>query len=333
MTITGVAAADVADMITSVAADSDVHTLAIGVSDTAAHIAATLDMFNASQVQAVTISDSGALVFTASAAANGASALGKLTNQNGAPISLIVSDNAAQVSANFSSLIGIVNLAAIAVTDNGALTLTGAQVRDGGVALGKTIDANGATPVVDVVDSAAGLEANGVLDALENNNDVASIIVSGGPLVVSVMQLVADGDVIAEMTNSSASLEPVTVADSAVKHRRQPRPARFGRAGYAIQLLSGGQITLNVLQLGAYLPALGELQGATLIIKDTAAALQGALDQLQSLGALVSSVVVSNNLPMTISATQVVNDSVTLAKLSTEAGWGSSTTLPIAAPT
>ena len=82
VTITGVAAADVASMITTVEADANIHSLAINVSDSAAHIAAALDTLNAPEVQAITVVDNAALVFSAGAAANGASALSKLANQD-----------------------------------------------------------------------------------------------------------------------------------------------------------------------------------------------------------------------------------------------------------
>ena len=167
------------------------------VQDTAANVAANLDALNADpDIFNFTITDNGAFVVSAVQALSDATAISELYYPNLKPYPVTVQDTAATLSADLNALNAAVvgplggQIAKIAISDNGAITLTAQQVTDDAAAIALLVKANGAPGVV-VSDSAANIVAN--LSALQADAaHIASITASGGTVTVDHDTYVAD---------------------------------------------------------------------------------------------------------------------------------------------
>ena len=317
LTITGANAGDVSTLSSSVAADTEVQSFSILVSDTASAIATAIGQLDSSHVTSVTISSGGAVILSAAAAVANASAIAKIASQDGQIVD--VSDTGSAISANVSALNGLTGLSHIVVSDNAALTLTGAEVLNDGTALANTVNANGSPVSIEVSDTAADITAAGVLAALQANSNISSIAVSGGPLTLTVAQFVANSSAISEMTDGEGHELAITIDDTAADITANLSLLSADTQVTDIVVSPSSPLTVSIGQLQGAAIALGKIGGLSLTVQDTASALQGHFDLLQTTASL-HSIVVANSLPLTVSAATIANDGGALAHVSNRNG-------------
>ena len=73
------------------------------ISDSAANISASLNALNDANINAISVSDNGAVVATVAQLSSDATAIGKLANASGTPYQLAISDTAANVQADLAN--------------------------------------------------------------------------------------------------------------------------------------------------------------------------------------------------------------------------------------
>jgi PII-like signaling protein len=318
LAVTNVLAADAA----SVALDG--HVTSISVYDTGAHISSALDALNSNtDVTTIVISDDAPLDLAAHSAALDSRALGLLVNQNGQPVSLTVTDSAANIATYLDTLNTIATISAITVADNNVLTLLAAQVSNDGSALAKVENANGQPIVINVSDTAAHITS--YLDALEANTYIGTITVSDNlSVVASIAQLSSDADVLAALVNADGSNATVKVSDTAANISADLGNLNTDTQVTSIVISNNAQLALNVSEVVNDGVALGELSNAngtaaTEKVTDTAKNIQTYLNNLQA-DTGITSIVVSNNVALTLTAAQVAHDGTALAEISNRNG-------------
>jgi hypothetical protein len=124
------------------------------ISDTAAHITASLDQLNDPYIDAIIVSDNGQVGASVQQLTSDATAIGKLYNQNSAPGQLAISDTAADITAGLDGLNGS-NIASITIADNGAIGVSVAQLTSDATAIGELANQSGAPYQLAVSDTAA----------------------------------------------------------------------------------------------------------------------------------------------------------------------------------
>jgi hypothetical protein len=162
----------------------------LAISDTAADITAALDSLDGSNIASITISDNGAVGASVAQLTSDAAAISKLANQNGNPYELAVSDTAADITAGLNGLNGS-NIVSIAISDNGAVGVSVAQLTSDATAISKLANASGGAYQLAIADTASDVLA--ALATLEAGvAHIASINASNGPVVVSAATFLAD---------------------------------------------------------------------------------------------------------------------------------------------
>ena len=182
------------------------------ISDTAANVSGAIDALNADgSVNAITLTDSGAptLSLSAAQAVNDTTALNEFTN---ADYSIVILDDAANVSAHFDMLSVDSRVSSITLTDAGAptLALSAQQALADTAALGKITNANYS---IGISDTAADVSPD--FDALDANLTVSSITLtdSGTPtLNLTVSRALGDTTALGEITNSDYA---ISISDTA----------------------------------------------------------------------------------------------------------------------
>ncbi|KJC40735.1 hypothetical protein UP09_21665 [Bradyrhizobium sp. LTSP885] len=200
----------------------------IAISDTAANVAANMDVLNADgAIGSISLTDSGTPTFdlTAGQALVDSQVLSKITNQDyaveilgdaadvvedasaltadGNITSIAVTDTEANVSANFDALGAIASLRSIALTDSAgsSLVLSASQALDDTAELGKIAGAYSIIVTDDVADVLAD-EA-----ALSDDTDVAFVEVTdtAANVLDNAAALAADGKVISVTVSDAAA--------------------------------------------------------------------------------------------------------------------------------
>ncbi|HTQ13613.1 MAG TPA: calcium-binding protein [Rhizomicrobium sp.] len=303
--------------------NQDASPIVIDVSDTAAAISTNLDALQANgHVAKVVVSDSGSHEVSVSVAqlTGDATVLGELFRSDGTtPASVAVSDTAAHVSAALDSLNADAQVDHIVISDNAAVSLSIAQLTGDSTALGEMIDQNGAAVSLDVVDTAAHIAAH--LDTLEANTQISTVTVSNNaPVVLTVAKVVNDPDVIAALINANGTAASVTVSDTAANIAANIATLNAQSQVTSIVISNNATLQLTAAQLATDTIAVGELSNQDLSsvsirVKDTAANIAANFGAIQAADSVVTSVVISNNAAVALTASQAVSDTATLAKL------------------
>ncbi|MGD0189670.1 MAG: hypothetical protein ABSD74_02895 [Rhizomicrobium sp.] len=300
------------------------HVTSISVYDTGANISSALDALNANlDVNSIVISDNAALSLAAHSAVLDSRALGLLSNANNQPVTLTVVDTAANVAQYLDDLNGIATISAITISDNNPLTLKAYQVADDTAALAKALNANGQPILINVNDLAGNIST--YLNQLEANNNIGTITVSDNlSVVASIAQLTSDADALAALVNGNGSSATVKVLDTGADITADLGNLNSDTQVTSIVISNNAQLTLNVSEVVNDTRALSELSNAnnaavTEKIQDTALNIAAYLNSLQA-DAQITSVVVSNNVALTLTAAQIANDAGILAEVSNRDG-------------
>jgi hypothetical protein len=291
----------------------------VTVSDTATNISGDLDALNSdTQVNHIIISDNGAITVSVAQATGDATAIGELQNQNGGPVSLTVQDTAANIAGALDTLNGETNISSIVISDNAPLTLTAIQVGTDTSALAKLHNLNSSGVQIDVVDTAAHISAN--LQALQNNPDVVSIIVSdNAPITVTVAQITSDALVLSELQNANSSPVLLTVDDTATNIRANLASLNQNSEISSIVISNNGVLLLSIAQLTTDAHALSimiNMNGSpyTVRISDIASNISASLDMLNA-NSHVKTITVTDSGAITLSVAQITSDATALSEL------------------
>ncbi len=182
------------------------------ISDTAANISGGLDQLSDPNIQSITISDNGAVGVSIAQLTSDATAIAKLADQNGLPVSFAVTDTAANITGALNTLQGL-NLASIIISDNGAIGLNVAQLTSDATAIAKLADQNGLPVSFAVNDTAANI--TGALNTLQGLNLASITISDNGAIGLNVAQLTSDATAIAKLADQNGLPYQLVVNDSA----------------------------------------------------------------------------------------------------------------------
>ncbi|HEX4295088.1 MAG TPA: bluetail domain-containing putative surface protein, partial [Rhizomicrobium sp.] len=305
----------------------------VKIADTAAHISSAFDSLNgSSRVDKIVVTDSSGneVTINATQAHNDTAALNELFNSDGTtPAHVAVSDTAANISAMLGQLNTNAHVDHIIISDDNPLTLSTSQVVNDTTALGEIV---GPYTII-VNDTGAHISAN--LDALEANASVTQVIVSDNhDIVVSIAQLTSDANVLS-VTMDINGLSPASlkILDTAANIQANLGNLEIDTQNHNIHIISisdNGAITLSASQLTVDSAALLDLRNANntsvaLTMSDTGAHIQAVLDQIQAYNTTsatsnITSIIVTNNGQMTVTAAQVQNDASVLAEVQNRNG-------------
>jgi hypothetical protein len=307
----------------------DTSTVHVIVADTASAIAGAFDTLSgASIVNKIVVSDSATheVTITASQAANDTAALNELFQANGTtPAEVAVSDTASAITSALDALNGNTHVDKIIVSDSATheVSVTVAQLTSDASALGELVKADGTTPAtVSVGDTAAHISA--AIDGLSGNAQVDKIVVSdsgANEVSVSVAQLASDAHALAELFKADGTTPAtITVTDTASDIQTALDTLNSNTQVDHIVISDNAALTLSASQAVNDSTAIGELSNADhspvqLTVSDTAANITTYIDQL-STESNISSIVISDNQPLTLDASQITDDAAGLAKLS-----------------
>ena len=137
-----------------------------------------------------------------------------------------MSDTAADITAGLNGLDGS-NIASIAISDNGAIGVSVAELTSDAAAIGKLANANATPYQLAVSDTAADITAG--LNGLDGSN-IASITISdNGAIGVSVAELTSDATAIGKLANANATPYQLAVTRHGGRyHGRAQRARRLG---------------------------------------------------------------------------------------------------------
>lgn len=227
------------------------------VTDTAAHISASLDTYGANPPSAITISDNNALTVTVAQTTADAGALAVTADANSSAYALDVVDSAADVAAGLSTLNALTaagHVAAIKISDNKALTLAVAPTTWTATAttLAVTKNANGSAYTIDVVDSAANVAAG--LDTLNGNSHVAQIAIADVAPTVGITygQFTTDTTALAKMTGARNLLvngvtgQEYTSFEYNYDNRGALAGSKYYYTGITGQAYTGNEVDLDI---------------------------------------------------------------------------------------
>ena len=250
----------------------------LAVSDMAADIAAGLNGLDGSNIASIAISDNGAIGVSVAELTSDATAIGKLANANTSPYELAVSDTAADITAGLNGLDGS-NIASIAISDNGAIGVSIAELTSDAAAISKLANANTTPYQLAVSDTAADITAG--LNGL-NGSNLASIAISdNGAIGVSVAELTSDAAAIGKLANANATPYELAVSDTAADIAAGLN-GLDGSYIASITISDNGAIGVSVAELTSDWAAIDKLANANatpyqLAVTDTAANVQAAL--------------------------------------------------------
>lgn len=295
------------------------QTAKISVTDTAANILANLAGLNAATaVTSVVVSDNAPFTLSAAQYVTGSRLVGEVSNQNGTPWTVIVSDTAAQIVAHLDAFNGASHLKAVVVSDNAGLQVTASQAVHDSAALALIKNANGQAVKISVVDTSANIAAN--LSGLISNTAVGSVVISdNAPLVMSIAQIAGASHLMAELSNQNGSPYTVSVRDTAAQIGAHFDSLNGVAHVASVVVADNAPPVLTVTQALHDTAALGLLkfangQTATFAVSDTAAHLAANLDALKGVAHL-GPVTASDGGALNLTWSQYQQDGAVLAKL------------------
>jgi hypothetical protein len=254
----------------------------LSVFDTSTNIAAYLDSLQALGANIASITQTGSessFSLSALQVKNDAATLAKISGN----YSVVVSDTSANIAASLDALQGLGNKL-VSINQTGVmapLSITFAQLNNDSAALGK-------------INGSYSLEVSGVTAVgaatIQANSHVTSIFVSDASANIAAnlntLQILVNDNKLAGITQTDVAA-PLT--------------------------LTVAQVTADA----GVLALLGQSGSYSVAISDTSANIAAGLDELQSLGSSLTSIVQSGTIaPMTLTVTQLNNDLQALQKIS-----------------
>ncbi|RBP11158.1 hypothetical protein DFR50_11744, partial [Roseiarcus fermentans] len=274
------------------------------ISDTAAAISGGLNALGDAHINAITVSDNGAVGATVAQIASDAAALGKLVNANATPYQLAISDTAANVQAGLPTLqANLAHIASIAASGGPVVVPVATFAADRGAL--DTIAGGFA-----IGDTAANLSA--ALDTLGDANIVSITVSDSLPVGVTMGQLASDAAAIGKLANASATPSMLAVSDTAANVASGLATLEADVAHIASIAASGGPLVVSVATYAADKAALDKIAGG-FAVSDTAANLSGAFDSL--VDANILGITVSDNGAVGATVGQLTSDATALGKL------------------
>ena len=281
--------------------------LEVVIADTATNVTAELDALNADpRISAITLTDTGTptVTLTVAQVLDDATVLSKINNNN---LRLVISDTAADVSANFDALNADAALSSITLTDNGTPTmvLTATQaVNDIGL-LAKISNPNYTVAifnsVANILDDSSSLLANRQVTSITAIDTVANILANATALANSgsTSQFIVDS-----AANVAANLDAIKV-DTSIR---------------AISLSDSGTptLTLTVAQTIDDAAVLGTITNSSFAIDiiDTAANVTAYINILAANDLIASVALTDDDIPvLSLNVGEAVGDAAFLAKI------------------
>jgi hypothetical protein len=178
--------------------------------DTAGAITANLDQLNDSNIDAIAISDNGNVGVSVQQLTTGAMAIHRLQNANLSPVLLAITDTAADIENELSTLVaktGAGEIASITASDGPISPVSAATFLADQSTLGKIVGGFA------ISDTATNVVTD--LDQLDDPNISAITISDNGEISASVAQLTADAMAIGDLKNANASPVLLAINDTA----------------------------------------------------------------------------------------------------------------------
>jgi PII-like signaling protein len=296
----------------------------VAVSDTAAHISASLAQLNGNtHVDHITISDGQPLMLTVSQVVNDTTALGEIVGS----YTIQVTDTATHISNFLNQLQANPNVTGVIVSDNHDVVVSIAQLTSDSNVLNAMFDANGSPAALKVLDTAANIISNlGNLhaDLVGFNIDVVTISDNAG-ITLTQAQFTADGDVLGHLRNADQTQVHLTVSDTAghlatILDAMQAYNAAHSVSQITVVEVSNNlPITISVQQITSDAAILAEVvnrngSSVTFKVSDTAAHITAGFNTLAADSQIVS-IIVSDNAAIGLNVSQLSSDTSTLSKL------------------
>ena len=284
----------------------------LGIADSSANIAASLDALQAlaasGKLVSVSPTDSAVLPVSAGQLVADAAVLAMLPGS----YRVAITDTAASISANLDTLqAAIAHIQSVTLSDPAsAIALTTAQL----VADAPVLALTGSYQLA-VTDTAANISARlGALQAQAANLQTVTITDPASPITLSIAELAADsavfghiaGSYLLAVTDTSANIGAnLALLQTYADHLQSVTPSDPSSA-----------IAVTLAQLAADGSVPGLTGNYQLAITDTAANVSASLDTLQAQAAHIQSITLTNPAaPVTLSIAQISADAPILAKI------------------
>jgi hypothetical protein len=306
--------------------NADSSSIKLIVDDTSTNIRANLASLNQNtEITSIVISNNGVLLLTIAQLTADAHALSIMSNQNGNPYSIRISDNAANISANLDTLNANSHVKTITVTDSAPITLSIAQIASDATALSELLNANSTAYKLSVHDTAANI--SNAFDALNVNSHVSQIVVSDSAtneVLITAGQFASDLTALAELFQANGTTQAhVNVADTAANVTTALNSLVSTQADkITVTDSATNQVVVTVGQITSDAAALAKLFNsngttpANVTVNDTAANITAAFDTLNT-NTQADKIVVSDSATnqVVISISQISSDATALSEL------------------
>jgi hypothetical protein len=247
--------------------DQNGNAYTLRVEDLAANLSgAAFDSLNGnSHVTSIVISDNNAVVLSVSQLENDTRALGELSNLNGSPYALTITDTAADIAADLSGLNGSSHVQKIIVSNSGTggtITLSAQQAASYGTALGELYQSNGTSHfLVNVSDSSANIST--YLNSLESvAADLSTITITDNNYVnVTVAEVVSDETVLAKMHYVGGYVYELSLSDTAANISANINALGANGRIEQITVTDNGVVTATYAQYSQYNSLFYSIQG------------------------------------------------------------------------
>ncbi|HTT96752.1 MAG TPA: bluetail domain-containing putative surface protein, partial [Rhizomicrobium sp.] len=267
------------------------------VSDTAAHLQASLDDFQAynsahplSKISSIVVSNSAALTISTTQLSADAQILGEITNRNGSNVAFKVVDTAAKISAALNAMQANGHISSVTISDNLAIALSLSQMAADATVISKLHNLDNSPYTLHVTDTAANISS--ALSALNGNSHVTQVIVSDSAtheVHATVLQLTNDTTLFSELYQADGTSHAhVTLSDTAAHIDALSATAIASLATEGVDTIdaSNNKLMLNLAQYEAIANNAIKLTAAdNVTVTDTASAFAAASTaELSALG-------------------------------------------------
>ncbi len=294
------------------------------IDDTAAHIQVALNGLSAdSHISQIVITDNASIVLTAAKLTSDAAALGKLINGDNSPATLTVKDTALHIGNNFATIGTSAQVTSVIISDNGIVTITASQMSNNQNVLGELVNADASAVNVTLKDSAAHIQASGILDvASAHLSTITSIVVSNSAVMtLTAGQIANDAAALAEVTNNNGNPVTFKVSDTGANIGANLDALQANTQITTITDSDNSAINLTIAQFSSDAGALGKIVNAnagtvSFHVGDTAANISSDFDSLNN-SSNVTKITVTDSATneVTITASQAANDTAALNEL------------------
>jgi hypothetical protein len=272
--------------------------------DTAQHVQASLATFLASnEITSIVISDNAAITLTAAQLSADSSKLGEITNKNGTPVVINISDTAANIAANLATLVADASyLGTITITNNAAVTVSVAQISSDASVIAKFVNQNGSPYTLAVADTAPNIAT--AANSLNGNSHVTQVNVADfASNVVNVIGKLDTVTALHSITLLDANTPTLTITET----QYNASTALLGDIISPYHLAITGAVAADAAGIAA------NKHVTSIAVSDTSADITAVLTALNS-NTDVTSITVSNNAALILSVAQLTADSHALSE-------------------